>query len=273
MIILPSGFENGDNPLIGFANIVTRSNISADQESAGAPVTQIANPSTYNPWSGTSPVAQNVTVTLSAAAAVDYVGIARHNLGTAAVSYRVQYSSNGSDWLNATDEVLPDDDGIILHVFDSISAQYWRLALGAGDAAPSMAVLYLGQIMQVTRRIYVGHTPLPMGRATDTLSGRSEDGNFLGRVVRKRMFETTIDLNHLDPVWYRENFDAFALAAETAPFFFGWRPTTYPDEVGYVWAMKNIQPANELPNGMMRVSFPVQGIVGEVVAGAPIISS
>jgi hypothetical protein len=265
MIILPLGFTNADNPLIGWHNVVEIDNITADQESSSAPVTQLANPATYNPWSGNTAAAQSVTVSLDEAQSIDYVGIARHNLGSAGISYFIEYSDDGSAWTQAG-AATPDDDGQIMHVFEAVSAQYWRVRMSAGTLPPSMAVLYFGLVLQVTRRIYVGHTPLTMGRSTTIESGRSEDGNYLGRVVRRRLFETTIQIDNLDPAWYRSNFDPFAEAAEDTPFFFAWRPNSYPDEVGFVWAMRDIKPENQRSNGMMQVSFPVQGIVGTIEA-------
>lgn len=265
MIILPAGFELPNNPLIGYDNLVTAAGLSADQESSSAPVTQLANPATYNPWSGTSAVAQSVVVALEASAPVDYVGIAQHNLGTAGIVYHIEYSADGSSWTEV-DSDLPADDGVIIHVFDSVTSGFWRLRFEAGSEPPSMAVLYVGSILQVPRRVYVGHTPITLGRSTDIRSGRSESGQFLGRVVKRRLFECSVQFENLEPDWYRSNFDPFALDAEENPFFWAWRPTSYPYEVAYAWAMRNIVPDNQRPNGMMRVSFPIQALTGTLAA-------
>lgn len=267
MIILPSGFDLPNNPLIGWRNIVTVSNVTATQQMSTAPVTQLANPATYNPWSGTTAAEQVVQVSLEAAEAIDYVGIAVHNLGSAGITYHVEYSDDNAAWNPADSGVAPLSDGVILHVFDQVSAQFWRIRFEAGMDPPSIAVLYMGRILQIPRRIYVGHTPINMGRETDIRTGRSESGQFLGRVVKRRLYATSISVDNLEPDWYRANFDEFADAASgDTPFFFGWRPTTYWNEVGYAWAMRDIIPENQRSNGMMSVSFPIQGLVGNTEA-------
>jgi hypothetical protein len=265
MITLPDDFLLPNNPLIGWHNVVTASSLTADQESATAPVTQLANPATYNPWSGTTAVEQSVTVSLAAATTIDYVGIAQHNLGTAGITYFLEYSSNSVDWTEAANGT-PVDDGVIIHVIDPISAQFWRVRFSAGTESPAAAVLYLGEILQITRRVYVGHTPITLGRKTGTRPGRSENGQYLGRVVARRLYACEVSIDNLDPDWYREYFDPFALNAEDFPFFWAWRPETYPDEVAYAWTTSDITPDNQRPNGMMRVSFPIEGITGTLSA-------
>jgi hypothetical protein len=261
MIVIPSGLELPNNPLIGYHNLVTVSNISSDEAASQQPVTQLANPSTYNPWAGQTTSQQAVTLSLNAAASVDYFGIARHNFGSAAISYTIQYSDDSAAWLNADAETVPDDDGVILHHFISASHQYWRLLMEAGTEPPSIAALYIGQILQLPRRIYVGHTPADYGRKLTLSTGRSESGQFLGRVVRKRVYKTSIDIQNLDPAWYRTNFEPFVEVAEENPFFWGWRPQDYDEEAAFVWSTSDIVPVNQRSNGMMEVKFPVEGLI------------
>lgn len=268
MIIIPASWTLPNNPLIGWHNVVTRSNVSADQQAATAPVSQLASPQTYNPWSGTSAAEQSVKVSLDAAEPIDYVGMAVHNLGTAGIAYNVEYSANDVDWSAADSTKTPGDDGVILHVFNEQSAQYWRVRFEAGTEAPSLAVLYFGRILRSTRRIYVGHTPITLGREAEVRSGRSESGQFLGRVAKRRLYACEVSLNNLDPDWYRENFDPFAESAIDDPFFFGWRPLDRPTEVAYAWAMRDIVPVNQRSNGMMQVSFPIQGLTGVLPSSA-----
>jgi hypothetical protein len=55
--------------------------------------------------------------------------------------------------------------------------------------------------------------------------------------------------------------DPFIIAAKEIPFFFAWRPGSYPTEAGYVWLTDDPEPANQLANGMMQISLNVEGVV------------
>lgn len=261
MIILPSGYALPNNPLIGYSNLVTVSNISADEAASQQPASQMANPSTYQPWAGTTASQQRIYVDLGSAVEVDYLGIARHNFGAQGISYTLQHSDDNATWVDADVEVAPDSDGVILHVFTPVTDRYWSLLLEAGAEPPSIAVLYLGTVLQLPRRIYVGHTPITLGRRVTISTGRSEDGQFLGRVVRKRVFATSIEMQNVDPAWYRSYMDPFVESVEDLPFFWGWRPQDYDEESAYVWPTSDIVPTNQRPNGMMEFKFPVEGIV------------
>jgi hypothetical protein len=126
---------------------------------------------------------------------------------------------------------------------------------------PYLAVLYAGELLLLQRRIYVGHTPIKFGRRLNLANHRSIDGNFLGRIVLSEKTETSIALKNLTSTWYRNYMEPFLLAAQEIPFFFAWRPGTYPTEVGYVWLTGDPVPVNQLSNGMMQVSFDVEGVV------------
>jgi hypothetical protein len=69
-----------------------------------------------------------------------------------------------------------------------------------------------------------------------------------------------VSLTNLKPDWYRANFDPFVVAAQDSPFFFGWRPYSYPNEVGFAWLTNDPSPSNMMSNGMMQVSLELNGV-------------
>jgi Concanavalin A-like lectin/glucanases superfamily len=83
---LPAG-----TPLIGWHDIVTTGNISATTETTGFPVTNLANPSTNLMWIGSTIAHEYLTVnTVSYGDEIDYMGIARHNFGSAGIPVTLQ---------------------------------------------------------------------------------------------------------------------------------------------------------------------------------------
>jgi hypothetical protein len=249
-----------NNPRIGWRNLVAYNNVFADQEAEDEPVSNLANPDTYSSWRGLTTAQQEVALVLDAAADVNYFAIAKHNLGSSGATVTFESSINGADWTTVVEPFMPANDFTIIHEFNTEFAGFYRLLITPGVVPPAIAVWYVGEILILQRRLYVGHVPLPFGRRTTISTGRSESGQFLGRIKRRGFLESSIDMNNLTPDWVRENLDPFIVAAETQPFFWAWRPSDYPLETGYAWLTDDPQVVNSRANGMMQVSLSMQGI-------------
>lgn len=249
-----------DSPRIYWDNVVTAATLYADEEAAAEPASNAGNPASYLKWRGTSTAAQVIGVALAAPAAVDYMAIAGHNFGSARITVTFQTSVDGNDWADLAAGTSPADDSVIIVEFPSDFSKYWRLSLSAGILPPAVGVLYAGQKLVLQRGIYVGHTPITLGRSTIVSSGRSESGQFLGRVLRRATIMSQVDMHHIKPAWYRANMQPFVIAASTTPFFWRWKPRSYPAEAGYSWLTGDVSVSNEMSNGMMQFSFSMQAI-------------
>lgn len=251
---------NANNPRIGWHNLVTAANVSAETEDPDFPATNLANPLTYLKWKADASTSESVvSVTLSPADTVNYFAIARHNLGTIGAEYVFEYF-NGSVWTALTTPAVPANDYAIIHQFEDTFASQFRLRIeGTGDA-PEISVLHLGRITILQRRIYVGHTPFPFGRDTTVSSGFSEEGQYLGRVVRRRMYQSSVSMNNLTAAWVRSTLDPFIEASADQAWFWAWRPGGYPLEVGYAWCTGDVKVTNSRSNGMMSAEWSFQGL-------------
>lgn len=262
----PAGSPNA--PLVGYRNIVTVETIAADYEADGYPATNLANPSTAIKWVGAgweddSPplTEQYVTVTPGSLDPIDYLAVARHNFGSGGMAVSVEVDEGDSvGFVAVTDPLIPADDAPLLFRFEAGSYVAVRLKIEAGSEAPEAAVLYVGLLLALERNIYVGHVPLPYGRATRVTNGRSESGNFLGRIVTGEHRESGVSIANLTPGWYRTHMDPFIAAAQETPFFFAWRPADYPLEVGYAVMTNEPRPANSRSNGMMAIDLQFSGV-------------
>jgi hypothetical protein len=247
-------------PLFGYRSLVTPASVTSDTAAAGYPVTNVANVSTASFWRADDTTEQYINVGISPAETVDYVGIARHNFSTAGVAVSIEtQEGSGDPWVEVIEPSIPANNNALIFRFESQTAFGVRIKLGAGTVAAEIAVVYVGQILTSSQRIYVGHSPITLNRQVEVVSGLSESGNYLGRIVTGSSLSTSVSLTHLEPDWYRTNFDPFVLAAQTVPFFFAWRPFSYPDEVAFAWLTNEPQPSNMLPNGMMQVSLDMSG--------------
>lgn len=256
-----AGFTD-DNPLIGWRNVVTTASLAADGEDANNPAVNLANPSTFSKWIAAAAAEQFLTVTVPEGGQVDYVGVARHNFGSAQIPVSVETRAEAADdWVEVVPPALLADDAPVILAFEPQEVGHVRLRMGAGIVPPQAAVMHAGVLLVSQRRVYVSHTPLPMGRVRNVRNGRSESGNFLGRIVTGQKLESSVELRRLTPVWVRRHLDPFLEAGANTPFFFAWRPASYPRETGYAWLTNDPRPENTGPAGLMAVTLQFGGTV------------
>jgi hypothetical protein len=258
---------NNNNPLIGWHNLVTVANIVADSEQAGFPAIELANALTHRMWRSDSQAVQHVTVTHNAVDPVDYVAIAGHNFGTAQIAVRIdgynQLVMGNPDWFTLVQEFMPAHNGPLLFRFVPQSLLGVRVRMASGAAAPIAAVVYVGRLLVLQRRIYVGHKPLLFNERTEAFAGRAERGQYLGSLILGAWNDGTLQQNNVTASFYREQIEPWRRAGLMArrPFFFAWRPGDYADECAYCWPMGDLDVGNQLANGMMQFALNMQGIV------------
>lgn len=248
-----------DHPVIGWHNIVSASSIIADTSEANYPASNLANPATNLEWRASDTTEQYLTLTTGFVDEIDYLAIAKHNFGSAQIAVSVE-GYIGGVWTEIVEEHLLASDAPVLFRFTSQSLSEIRLRMQSGNSAARAAVFYVGTLLTLQRKIYIGHTPMPHARKTDVSNGRSESGNFLGRIVLGSWRETTVPLSLISPDWYREYMDEFLDAARTTPFFFAWRPQTYPMEVGFGWLIEDPMPAPQGPSNRIAFDLRVSGV-------------
>lgn len=264
-IIRASGFSvtvtadiNADNPVILWDNLVAIDNVAAGTEEAENPATNLANPNTSALWRAASTADQDIVITLSGET-IAGIGIARHNLGSSGVPITVSIDDGGG-YDVIFPEFTPDDDSPLLFQFTPQVATAVKLRLNTGGTDPAeIAVLFVGALLTLQRRLYVGHTPIPLARRQEVTTGRSQSGEHLGSVIIGEWYGGAIAQQNLTASWYRTYMAPFIENAPE-PFFFAWRPDTYPDEVAFCWCTGDPIPSNARSNGMMSIEFDVEAI-------------
>lgn len=269
-LVIPSiaGIEdaNLDNPVIGINNQVTASNITGvTSQDPNFPASNMGNPSTALVWksliiAGSGQVVCQIP--LSNPTTVNYLGVAKHNFGSDQSLIYIQQFVSGA-WISIFAGVVVPNDGPVIFRWDGCNpaATDIRLIVINNTLLSTAAVVYIGSLTMLPRRIYVGHTPITMGRATNVVNGMSESGNFLGRLILGEARGTSFSQKNVNASNMRTIIDPFVKLAQSIPFFFAWRPLSYPFEVGYCWLNGDVKPSNQLANGMMQCDFNVTGIV------------
>jgi hypothetical protein len=245
-----------DAARIGYKSILTSSNLTGTAGTTGFPLAAIVNPATYERYTPSAMPAE-IVCDAGAAVSVDYVAIAAHTLGTNGCTVYLESSDDGSAWTTRL-TMAPSDDTTIIGLITPVSARYWRLRV-TGATAPTMGVVYLGQVLTMPRNIYGGHTPITLARVTAVRPVLSESGQWLGATQERKGFGTSYAWKNLTAAWYRANFDPFVATNPRArPFFIAWRPKTFPAETAYAWAKDDISPSNTGTKDFMEVGLSVE---------------
>ncbi len=283
---LVSAYETSfslDHPIVGWNNLAT--SWTASKEDSNYPASNLLNPATHLKWkagAADSPAASyiylvsaletvlNVNSPADQVASVDYVAIAKHNLGTIGCRIAIGYynSSSPTSFITLIPDTTLADDGPALFRFTTLSLQNIVIRLIPFDASsppvstlPEIAVAYVGKLLVMPRKVYQGLTPINYGRVAKVTNGRSEAGQFLGRIVTQEFVKDTVPLSLIDPAYYLTYIDPFMDASKEDPFFFAWRPQTYTAGLGYCHMTNDPMPNNEPPHGLISMQWEMTGIV------------
>lgn len=256
--------HNGNLPILGWHNLVRPENVSASWVDEDFPASNLGNPNTASRWQSDRATTQHVTFDIQTVAPIDYVGIARHNLGSinAVVSVQVQRPGVAA-WTTVFEEqILPTDAPAVLR-FEPQPVDGIRLRIVGAEAPPSIAVAYVGKLLIMERGLQQGHVPAHLAAQDDIVTGTAESGDYLGRVVTQRALSTGVSFRYLRKGWFDANMLPFARVARERPFFFAWMPQDYPDEAAFCWTTSDLRPEAEmLASGVhMHLDFQMGALV------------
>lgn len=265
-LVLSDQAESALNPVIGWRNVVVVGGVSSTTTDVDFPASNLANPATHLKWKGgVNAGDEYLTVVTNSIEDIDYLAVARHNFGSANITVSVEGCEDLSDspqvWTELVEEHLLADDTPILFRFEPGAYAGIRLCMQQGDDLPEAAVMYVGKLLVLERSIKINdpHVPFPMGIVSKEINGKSESGNYLGRIEINRYNQSSAEFEWFDPIWYRENFQPFVAARPS--FFFAWNPTEYPTEVGYAWLTDNPLPEVDPVTRRVAIDLKMQGIV------------
>lgn len=238
---------NLTHPIIGWHTLLTPSGIVAGTAEPTFPASNLARPSTVERWQALNTSVQYITFEVNGEA--DYVGIARHNLGSGSVvvSVEAEASDDLDVWGEVIGEFIPDDDGPLVMRFVPGEFSRIRIRLEPADIVPRIAVVYIGKILVMERGEMPDVTPIPFAASNDVVRARAQSGDYLGSIVLRQGLKTSIKFQYLSLDWYLANMQPFVDASLTRPFFYAWSPAEFPDQVAYAWTTADVRPSIDIP--------------------------
>lgn len=256
-----------DLPIICWRNIVTTAAVDDIESDPDHPAVNVANPSTRLFWkhdATDSPesATEYFIIDISQDNPINYVAIAGHNFSSAGIAVGLEIASGNSPLGGAeivVSPTIPDDDGPLIFLFQQVEAEAIRIILTTGTSPAQMAVVYAGIYTQMPEGIQPDHTPLPLALTSNVSSNKSENGQFLGRIVLNQHQESSALFANFSKGWARSELQPFLEFAAEYPFFYAWSPKSYPGETAYCWLVNDPQPLFDV-DGYGSVEFAMRGV-------------
>lgn len=259
-----NGEEN--NPFVAFENAAASATLSGSLTLTDGARANGFTGTTYDYVLPDVPVSGNWSIIMQFATArsCSFGAIVAHNLADfSGAQVRVARSTDGITYTDAgAGTVTPADNGPIAWRMpvSGNDAEYWAFSFAGltEDDPLRIGGFFLGDELVMQRRFYQGYAPVLQPTEIALQSNVSEGGNFVGSSVVQRGSTLQAQFSHISPSFIRgDDFQAFQSSFNTgAPFFFGWRPDKYPEDLHYCWRTGNtIRPTNTGPKDFMGFDF------------------
>lgn len=239
--------------------------ITASTVATGFYAENVTDQYTFDYWRPTGVPAWIASV-LPVARDINCACIAAHDIASAGASFIFQ-AWDGVTWVNCHDVITPVNDDTIMVFFTSVFCQQFRLYVFGG--VPTIGVISAGTAFVFPSKMYGGHPPITVSRNTEIMHNISEGGFDLGRSIMRNGASTSVDIKHLTETWIRSQFEPLFASIRLNPFFFAWRPSSYPTEVAYCWVDSDLSPVATGPGNLVSIKFDIDGIINTADAGTP----
>ena len=218
---------------IAYENLFeTATTITATDEAVGFEKENAFNWNLFDWWKPASAGTKYLTAIFSSAVIADYFSLFGHNLHAYNDTVKLQYSTNGSTWNDATSAITASVGKVIYVEFDAITAAWWRIEyITTGPGLIGAASF--GKTLELPKGMEIGFTPPTFSKKNKYTDKSTVKGVPLPRSIERMPGKIKIRQENIDPIWMRDNWLAFLDHAELKPFIFSWDYDTHPDEAGF----------------------------------------
>lgn len=254
---------NPDSPRIGIQNSASRATIFDGPTQLSTNPAWLTSTSSTAERFKTSSATYHLWVANLNGAICDYVGIAATK-GTIGSQIDVKVVLDGVLTQVYGPAIVVDDVPLFI-LFEAGEVGAVAITYTKATAFQiEIGNINVGKSVFLPRNIYVGHTPITYGRQPSTLVSMSDNQNFLGQVNTGVTVASSVSMNNIPADFFREYlYQGFQMPSETLPFFWAWRPQSYPNEVGFCWLTSPFSVSNQLSNGFMNIGFSMMGFTSD----------
>lgn len=152
----------------------------------------------------------------------------------------------------------PATNDALLFLDTDKAGRYLQIYVTGGSIMPQIPVIYAGRVLVMEKMPSGPFMPITMADDSELHASMSDGGQFLSQGFRRNGFSSSITFKFLTSEWVRANFEPFKKAARRLPYFLAWNPEEFPEEVGYCWTQKPINPTYNGTRTYMDVSWSMR---------------
>lgn len=249
------------NARLGYVNLLSSGSVVASSADVDFPVANAYDWLTSDFFKPAAGGTTNIDLTLATAASADYFAFYNSDLAGLSGTIKLQWW-NGTAYVDCFSAISPGDNAPKMVAFGAQTSTKWRVVISCASVF-SIACIAFGPQLSLEYGMYLGWTPPPFGRKTQTVTSVADGGNFLGRSVVAKGVSSTIELQYASDTWMRSNWLAFVRHAEQKPFFFVPDIVKHPEDAVFCWVPDggSIPAPQQTQYGHMGASIPIQGLV------------
>ena len=242
---------------LAYDSAVERATVTATSAAPLRPANNLKTRDTYQTWRATAPEPV-VTVLFAAPELINYVGIARHNMGSLGITALVEIETAGDGWLEVA-VLQPDHDGPVMVPIAEVLAVNLRVSF-YGYEIPTLAVLMAGKAVIMPRPLRATMQPVFGSRDTTVTPQISELGQLLGSVVVRNGVNVSPTWNNLTRDFYNDTLRLLAREMPGRAVMLMWQPLEHPDEVVFGMVSGDVTIAHIPRSARYTFGFSLSGV-------------
>lgn len=213
---------------LAYDNAIERSSVTATSAEALRPASNLKSRDTYQTWRAedSEPI---VTALFAAPELINYVGIARHNLGSLGTTALVEIETAGDGWLEVAVLTPSYDSPLMVPIAETLAVGL-RVSF-FGYEIPTLAVLMAGRAVIMERPLRATMQPVFGSRQTTISPQISELGQVLGSIVVRSGVNVAPTWSNLSREFYNSTLRFLAREMPGRVIMLMWQPLEHPDEV------------------------------------------
>jgi len=223
---------------IGAENLLKTATVVASSDATNAP--NLWDSLLTDFWSP-SAGAQALTIDHGSAKAIDYLGIAGHNLGTDSASVVIAWSDDDISYTTIA-TLNPTDDLVIFNQFTSVSHRYTKITVTG--TASKIARINIGATVDLSGTL---NTPFTEPKDSGEYKFRTsvtELGLPAARSVKHASYSFSMVFRNVLPSWVDSSWPAIYEAIRNDAFFLLWDADGHSDDPVFAWLVDDSQPTH-----------------------------
>ncbi len=230
---------------IGYTNLVKSGTVTVTSEATGYEKENAQSYKTSSWWQAAAAGTVYFYIDMGSAVDVDSWGFVGSDLADNSGTILPEYSTTGAwagEELPLDSLYTPTKNISVLKKVTNVNARYFRFEIASTGSASFFANFFLGVALELEIGLSSPFSPANLNRDRKIYNNMSENGQYLGRSLRRKGSKVRIIQKDVTRTWIDANWESLADHIELYPFYFLWNQEDYAIEAAYCMVNKITYP-------------------------------